>query len=62
MARGNSLFAGAEDGGFVDRSVEERVTMGRWSWSSVFADINNDGWEDLVVANGNLTQTLPDDL
>ncbi len=62
MARGNSLFAGAEDGGFLDRSVAANVTMGRWSWSSVFADINNDGWEDLVVANGNLTQTLPDDL
>ena len=62
MARGNSLFAGASGGGFVDRSVEANVTMGRWSWSSVFADINNDGWEDLVVANGNLTQTLPDDL
>ena len=62
MARGNSLFAGASDGGFHDRSVDANVTMGRWSWSSVFADINNDGWEDLVVANGNLTQTLPDDL
>ena len=62
MARGNSLFAGADGGGFVDRSVDANVTMGRWSWSSVFADINNDGWEDLVVANGNLTQTLPDDL
>ena len=62
MARGNSLFAGADGGGFVDRSEDARVTMGRWSWSSVFADINNDGWEDLVVANGNLTQTLPDDL
>ncbi len=62
MARGNSLFAGASGGGFVDRSVEANVTMGRWSWSSVFADIDNDGWEDLVVANGNLTQTLPDDL
>ena len=61
MARGNSLFAGT-GGGFVDRSVQADVAMGRWSWSSVFADINNDGWEDLVVANGNLTQTLPDDL
>lgn len=62
MARGNSLFAGASAGGFHDRSVQAHVTMGRWSWSSVFADLNNDGWEDLVVANGNLTQTLPDDL
>ena len=63
MARGNSLFRNAGDGsGFLDRSEAAAVTMGRWSWSSVFADLNNDGWEDLVVANGNLTQANPDDL
>ncbi len=26
--------------------------MARWAWSSLFADLNNDGWQDLVVANG----------
>ena len=36
--------------------------MGRWAWSSIFADVNNDGWEDLVVANGHLTQKRIDDL
>jgi hypothetical protein len=36
--------------------------MGRWSWSSVFADINNDGWDDLLVANGFLTGSDPQDL
>ena len=52
-ARGNSLFAGASGGGaFSDVSVEAGVTMGRWAWGSRFADLNNDGWEDLVVANG----------
>jgi len=29
--------------------------MGRWAWSDQFVDLNNDGWEDLVVANGYLT-------
>ena len=62
MARGNSLFENAGGGAFVDRSVSAGVNMGRWAWSSIFADINNDGWEDLVVANGHLTQTNPDDL
>lgn len=33
--------------------------MGRWAWSSNFADINNDGWDDLIVANGLVTS--PDD-
>ncbi|MCP4847893.1 MAG: VCBS repeat-containing protein [Verrucomicrobiaceae bacterium] len=52
-ARGNSLFEGRLDGGqFRDASVSAGVTMGRWAWGSRFADINNDGWQDLVVANG----------
>jgi hypothetical protein len=36
--------------------------MGRWAWSSRFVDINNDSWEDLIVANGYITQENPDDL
>ena len=36
--------------------------MGRWSWGSIFSDINNDGWEDLLVANGYFTSKRPDDL
>ena len=52
-ARGNSLFqADLDGGGFSDVSVEQGVTMGRWAWGSRFVDLNNDGWEDLVVANG----------
>ena len=52
-ARGNSLFEGRLDGGeFRDVSLSAGVTMGRWAWGSRFADINNDGWQDLVVANG----------
>jgi hypothetical protein len=31
--------------------------MARWAWASNFVDLNNDGWEDLVVANGMLTQS-----
>lgn len=62
LARGNSLFENAGDGTFHDTSVEAGVTMGRWSWASLFADINNDGWEDLLVANGYITAERPDDL
>jgi len=51
-ARGNTLFENVGDGTFRDVSVESGVTMGRWSWGSTFADLNNDGWEDVVVANG----------
>ena len=61
-ARGNSLFVNSGDGSFRDVSVAAGVTMGRWSWGSRFVDINNDGWEDLFVANGFITQPDPDDL
>jgi hypothetical protein len=29
--------------------------MGRWAWGSLFADINNDGWSDLLIGNGYIT-------
>lgn len=61
-ARGNSLFENAQDGTFRDVSVEAGVTMGRWAWGSRFIDINNDGWQDILVANGFLTQAKADDL
>jgi hypothetical protein len=52
-ARGNSLFEGSPGGGpFRDVSEASGVTMGRWAWGSRFADLDNDGWQDLVVANG----------
>ncbi|MBI2926270.1 MAG: VCBS repeat-containing protein [Verrucomicrobia bacterium] len=62
MARGNTLFESAADGTFVDVSEDANVTMGRWAWASKFADLNNDGWPDLVVANGYLTGEDPSDL
>ncbi len=62
LSRGNSLFRNQGDRTFHDVSVAARVTMGRWSWGSIFADLNNDSWDDLVVANGNVTGYDSDDL
>lgn len=63
MARGNSLFRNTGRlGVFEDVSMATGATMGRWSWGSIFADVNNDGWEDLLVANGFVTGKVPDDL
>ena len=61
LARGNTLLQNTghadESTGptFRDVSASADVTMGRWAWGTNFVDINNDGWEDLVVANGNIT-------
>ncbi|REJ70654.1 MAG: VCBS repeat-containing protein [Planctomycetota bacterium] len=62
MARGNSLFENIGDGRFRDVSVESGLTMGRWAWGSKFVDLNNSGREDLVIANGFVTQPSADDL
>lgn len=61
-ARGNTLFLNAGDGTFRDASLESAVTMGRWAWGSRLVDINNDGLEDILVANGFVTNERDDDL
>jgi hypothetical protein len=62
LARGNTLLHNQGDGTFRDVSIQAGVTMGRWAWASLFTDVNNDGWDDLLVTNGYLTQENADDL
>lgn len=62
MARGNTLFASNGKGGFTDVSMETGTTMARWCWGSTFADLNNDGWLDILAANGFITSEDTGDL
>ncbi|HUF61341.1 MAG TPA: VCBS repeat-containing protein [Verrucomicrobiales bacterium] len=62
LTQGNTLLRNRGGLRFEDVSFSQRVHMGRWSWGSLFADLNNDGWEDLLVANGMITGRQPDDL
>ncbi|YCM42803.1 VCBS repeat-containing protein [Verrucomicrobiaceae bacterium 227] len=61
MARGNSLF---QRSGEIFQEVSESagIVNGGWAWSSALADLDNDGWQDIVVTNGYLTNTRDDDL
>lgn len=61
FAKGNTLFENTGGGKFRE-VLDSGAEMGRWAWSSVFVDINNDGWEDLVVANGYITTEDTGDL
>jgi len=62
FARGNTLLRNSGDGTFEDRSAPAAVEMGRWAWGSHFIDINNDGWEDVLVSNGYVTTEDTGDL
>jgi FG-GAP-like repeat len=64
MARGNTLLLnrGGAELRFADVSESAGCTVGRWAWGTMPADINNDGLEDILVANGYVTGRNPDDL
>jgi hypothetical protein len=61
-ARGNTFFKNVPGRPFVDASEPAGLTMGRWAWGSNFVDLNNDGWEDIYVANGFMSAPDPGDL
>lgn len=62
FAKGNTLFRNLGRGQFRDVGRSLSVEMGRWSWSSLFSDLNNDGLEDLFVVNGYVSNEDIDDL
>ncbi|MFQ5731723.1 MAG: FG-GAP repeat domain-containing protein [Planctomycetaceae bacterium] len=61
-ARGNTLLRNTGTGRFTDVTDRAGIAMGRWAWSSNFVDVNNDGWDDILVANGFLTTDDTGDL
>jgi hypothetical protein len=62
FARGSTLLKNLDNRSFGDVSEVAGVARARWAWGTSFIDINNNGWEDLVVANGNVTGDDPEDL
>lgn len=62
MVRGNTLLRNSGGGRFSDVTKPMSEGFGAWAWGSKFADFNNDGWEDLYVTNGYISQPDKDDL
>ncbi len=62
LALGNTLLKGRGDGTYVDQSEHAGIVMGRWAWGGMFVDINNDGYDDMVIPNGFITGPSKDDL
>ncbi|MDF1839489.1 MAG: VCBS repeat-containing protein, partial [Planctomycetota bacterium] len=61
-AQGNSLWIQGEDGRFTDGSDRAGIRMGRWSWGTLFTDLDGDGDPDLYGPNGFMTGYESDDL
>jgi len=59
---GNSLLRNRGDGTFEDVSVRSGTKKGRWAWSCDPLDLDGDGWQDIYVANGFVTNTDTHDL
>ncbi len=52
MTRGNSLFLQKSDGTFEDVTARSGARKSGWNWSTIAADLDNDGWLDLYSTNG----------
>lgn len=50
--RSNSLQLNNGDGTFGEISRTAGMSTTDWSWSTLFADYDNDGYKDLFIANG----------
>ena len=48
----NILLVGSVVDGFENRATDSGVDASGWSWSAKFADLDNDGLQDLYVVNG----------
>jgi len=48
----NMLHVNSGDAQFSDLAQHAGVASTDWSWSSLFADFDNDGWKDLFITNG----------
>ncbi|MBL0169175.1 MAG: VCBS repeat-containing protein [Gemmatimonadaceae bacterium] len=58
----NALFINRGDGTFAEVSNAAGVQASGWSWGSIFMDVDLDGWQDILVANGHLWDIMDADV
>ncbi|MEP6990117.1 MAG: FG-GAP-like repeat-containing protein [bacterium] len=48
----NTLFLNRGDGTFAEIAQYAGVQASGWSWSTMFLDVDLDGWQDILITNG----------
>ncbi|MEX2177610.1 MAG: FG-GAP-like repeat-containing protein [Gemmatimonadaceae bacterium] len=57
----NTLFLNRGDGTFREAGLYAGVQASGWSWGTVLADVDLDGWQDILIANGHLWDIMDAD-
>ncbi len=52
--RFNVLLERNQQGAFENVAKQKGLDLTGWAWNSKFADLDNDGWQDLYVTNGQM--------
>ena len=58
----NTLFVNDGSGGFSEVGLLAGVQSTGWTWGALFLDVDLDGYEDLLIANGHTHDHLNSDL
>ena len=59
--QGNRLMVNDGENFFSDQAVVEGVVLNAWTWSALWIDAENDGWDDMYIASKDLVNTYPQD-
>jgi hypothetical protein len=57
----NTMFLNRGDGTYAEIASEAGVDASGWSWSSLFLDVDLDGYEDLLIGTGHLWDVMDSD-
>ncbi|MEP6494410.1 MAG: FG-GAP-like repeat-containing protein [bacterium] len=58
----NSLFLNRGDGTFAEAAELAGVEASGWSWGTMFMDVDLDGYQDILIANGHLWDIMDADV
>ena len=58
----NTLFLNLGDGTYTEIAQYSGVQASDWTWGAVFLDVDLDGYEDLLIANGHVRDHLNSDV